>query len=493
MKALATFDFPRGSRVCALLFVTALFPLSSSAYLVDGTKWLRGEAVFYVSLPGLSAADVSWNSAVIDALDTWTNETVFNFTVVEEYKDPCIADGVSTIDFSKDFCGSEFGENTLAVAVRRFERQELGPDNIIEGDIVVNAGEKYDIYDGPLVQSSLSYRGLDFRRIALHELGHVIGLDHEQMNPAIMAPAISDFFELQDDDIAGVEALYSGLNKCNIKRLSFGTTTESLGSNDCMVQELTVGGSDDSYIDLYQFEVSQFAEFEFLVNSKTLDTVLLLATEDLEYLAVETASTGDCDSTLNLELEAGSYFLMVNTWDIPIKAECGVVGDYTLTASFSTQGQPQLGPSTSVLGSFAEATFSGGISANDGASFGNMFGSTDSLDITANISVDASHIGQPGFLVVAAMLPDQLLMLNDRGQFVDRGSAASPLVVFRRKLLQKSEQLLIAQDLIPMEVGVLQLEADIFVGYGLDADPDEVHYHAIPMNLIVRPADQVGI
>ena len=46
----------------------------------------------------------------------------------------------------------------------------------------------------------------------------MIGLDHEDTNQAIMAPAISDLFELQEDDIAGVEALYSGLDNCEIKR-----------------------------------------------------------------------------------------------------------------------------------------------------------------------------------------------------------------------------------------------------------------------------------
>ena len=78
----------------------AVFPLSSSAYLLDGTKWLRGEALFYVSMPGFSASEISWSSAVIDALDAWTNNTIFNFTVVEEYKDPCAVDGFSSIDFS---------------------------------------------------------------------------------------------------------------------------------------------------------------------------------------------------------------------------------------------------------------------------------------------------------------------------------------------------------------------------------------------------------
>jgi len=463
----------------------ALLPSTSSAYLIDGTKWLRGEAEFYVNIPGFAASEISWNSAVIDALNNWTNKTVFTFTVVEEDKDPCAVDGFSSIDFSEDFCGSEFGENTLAVAVRRFEGQDLGPPNIIEGDIVVRSGERYDIFDGPLLQFGFDNNGLDFKRIALHELGHVIGLDHEEFSPAIMAPTLSDVFELQEDDIAGVEALYSGLDKCEIKRLSFGSSSGSLSSGDCKVQELTVGGSDDSYIDLYQFEVSQPSQFEFSASSDTLDTVLLLATSDLEYLAVETGSSDNCNSTLTQTLEAGSYFLMVNTFDIPVNADCGVFGDYSLTVNFSTQAQSQLGPPTSMLGAFSQASFTGGISADDGASFGNVFSPWDSLDITAEITVDPVHVGEPGFLMVAALLPGQLLMLNEQNQFVDVSAAGSPLAIFRRKTLAVAEQIEIVNDLVPGLLGIFQVEANIVVGYGLNANPDEVYYHTTPMNLIV--------
>ena len=467
-----------------------MLPSTSSAYLIDGTKWLRGEAEFYVAVPGLSASEISWNSAVIDALNNWSANTLFNFTVREETKDPCVVDGFSSIDFSEDFCGSEFGANTLAVATRRFEKQELGPPNIIEGDIVVNDAERYDIFDGPLVQFGLLDRGLDFKRIVLHELGHVIGLDHEEANPAIMGPTISDVFELQADDIAGVELLYSGPDNCETMRLSFGSSTESLNSSDCTVRELTVGGSDDSYIDLYQFEVSQSAQFEFSASSDTLDTVLLLATTDLEYLAVEIGSSDDCNSTLTQNLEVGSYFLMVNTFDIPVNANCGLSGDYGLSANYTTETQFQLGPPTSLLGSFSQASFIGGISADDGASFGNVFSPWDSLDITAEITVDPVHVGEPGFLLVAALLPDALLMLNEEDQFVDVSAADSPLAIYRRKVLSETEQLDIVKDLLPGPLGIFQLEANFVVGYGLDANPDEVYYHTTPMNLIV--ATQAG-
>ncbi|MEC7187337.1 MAG: hypothetical protein VXW45_02715, partial [Pseudomonadota bacterium] len=224
---------------------------------------------------------------------------------------------------------------------------------------------------------------------------------------------------------------------------------------------------------------------EFSASSDTLDTVLLLATTDLEYLAVETGPSDDCDSTLTQTLEAGSYFLMVNTFDIPVNADCGVSGDYSLTAKFSTEAQSQLGPPTSLLGAFSQASFTGGISADDGASFGNVFSPWDSLDITAVITVDSVHVGEPGFLMVAALLPDQLLMLNEQDQFVDVSAAGSALAIFRRKVLAETEQIEIVDDLVPGLLGIFQLEANVVVGYGLDANPDEVFYHMTPMNLIV--------
>jgi len=51
---------------------------------------------------------------------------------------------------------------------------------------------------------------MDFRRVAVHELGHALGLAHENNPniPAIMAPTISNIEKPQPDDINGVRALY---------------------------------------------------------------------------------------------------------------------------------------------------------------------------------------------------------------------------------------------------------------------------------------------
>jgi predicted phage tail protein len=55
---------------------------------------------------------------------------------------------------------------------------------------------------------------IDFRRVALHEFGHVLGLNHPdqagQTVSSVMRSNTGDIDRLQPDDIAGVQALYSG-------------------------------------------------------------------------------------------------------------------------------------------------------------------------------------------------------------------------------------------------------------------------------------------
>jgi hypothetical protein len=54
----------------------------------------------------------------------------------------------------------------------------------------------------------------DVETVALHEIGHILGLQHTTVNGAIMFPTVSDNFTLrvlQEDDVSGAQALYPGL------------------------------------------------------------------------------------------------------------------------------------------------------------------------------------------------------------------------------------------------------------------------------------------
>ena len=51
----------------------------------------------------------------------------------------------------------------------------------------------------------------DIETVALHEIGHILGLQHTSVNGAVMFPSVSDNFTLrtlQDDDLRGIRDLY---------------------------------------------------------------------------------------------------------------------------------------------------------------------------------------------------------------------------------------------------------------------------------------------
>jgi hypothetical protein len=211
---------------------------------------------------------------------------------------------------------------------------------------------------------------------------------------------------------------------------------------------------------------------------------LILADRDLNYLEFDDKTSGLCSSTLSTTLFRGSYLLLANTFVEPIKAECGNTGVYTLQASFSSSALKPLGRPVSLLGTPFAARFYGGVSNDRGQSYGNNFNPDSALDIEARIEVDPIHVGQPGFLVVAALLDDQILFLDPAGAFVE---SSGPFIRAQSLNLPAVQQLAIARDLVPAAVGITDLEVRLVVGYGLDANPAEVFFHQNPLSLVVTP------
>nr|MBA3273658.1 matrixin family metalloprotease [Chthoniobacterales bacterium] len=98
--------------------------------------------------------------------------------------------------------GDVFGSRVLAVTL------VISRDStILETDVLFNSKLTWDSYRG---SRSGAY---DFRRVALHEFGHVLGLghpdQHKQQVTAIMNSTISGIDSLQQDDINGARSLYN--------------------------------------------------------------------------------------------------------------------------------------------------------------------------------------------------------------------------------------------------------------------------------------------
>ena len=116
---------------------------------------------------------------------------------------------INHIFFDRSFFGESFGPNTLAITTR----WTIGGSQRVEADVVFNTAFQWSSYRGNL-RSSNGRDVWDIVRVALHELGHVLGLDHPddygQRVEALMNSTIGNRDSLTADDIAGALSLYGG-------------------------------------------------------------------------------------------------------------------------------------------------------------------------------------------------------------------------------------------------------------------------------------------
>ncbi|MBA3848720.1 MAG: hypothetical protein C0502_01835 [Opitutus sp.] len=116
--------------------------------------------------------------------------------------------GINETFFSPTIFGDEFGPSAIAVTTS-YLSTVLQPDGTYrrtQSDIVFNSAKTWDSYRGVLRNAT------DFRRVALHELGHLLGLDHPdeagQSVSAIMNSRVSSTDTLQQDDKDGIHFMY---------------------------------------------------------------------------------------------------------------------------------------------------------------------------------------------------------------------------------------------------------------------------------------------
>ncbi len=153
----------------------------------------------------LSDGSTSFNQVALNALNVW-NQYLVHLHLTGKTNSPVPPaedDDEMSAFFSDKVFGKDFGAGTLAITMF------LSRDNGVleESDTIFNTAYTWDSYRGPL-RSGVQ----DLRRVAIHEFGHALGLDHpdthHQQVVAIMNSAESDLDTVQADDIAGVRSLY---------------------------------------------------------------------------------------------------------------------------------------------------------------------------------------------------------------------------------------------------------------------------------------------
>ena len=154
----------------------------------------------------------SWDTNAADALALWNTVMPNFFTVDFTAHQPCDAgDAVNTVGFAPDHCGEGFGD---VIAFTRKTYAQRGERFVVtHADVVLNAQLCWDAYAGPLqlCRGTLGY-AIDLHRVVLHELGHVLGLEHPneagQSVTALMNRSLSDLDTLTPDDRTGAAFLY---------------------------------------------------------------------------------------------------------------------------------------------------------------------------------------------------------------------------------------------------------------------------------------------
>ncbi|HEY1581689.1 MAG TPA: DVUA0089 family protein [Chthoniobacterales bacterium] len=194
----------------ALVFSFLFLALTSSpAFVLEGQSWTRDRTVaIQTSLGGphpLIDGFASFNESAQDALNSWNLylQHLHCVAILGSPVIPSMDDDENSAFFSSTVYGDKFGSGVLAITLLSYRG-----DVFEESDTIFNTFYTWDSYRGALNPSLI-----DFHRVALHEFGHMLGLDHpdehKQTVVAIMNSHIGDIDSLQPDDIMGVESLYN--------------------------------------------------------------------------------------------------------------------------------------------------------------------------------------------------------------------------------------------------------------------------------------------
>jgi len=322
------------------LAATALLLLLSSAresfgFSLTDKSWTRNRTVvMHLSLPPgtgtFQDGFTSLGQSAEDALNIWNQHLAHMQFAVHRNSilPPERSDGDSSVFMSDTVYGDPFGSNTLAVTLV-FSRGST----TFETDVIFNNAFAYDSYRGNL-QPGVQ----DFHRIALHEFGHALGLNHpNQASPpqtvvAIMNSTIGNIDSLQPDDIAGAQSIYSNgppylasnpsSNLVNLSTRAFVSTGEN-----ALIGGFIVQGSQPATVILRAIGHSLRASG---INSPLTDPIMqlhgssgLIATSD-DWIDSSNATTiasyrldpsNSLESAIIATLNPGNYSVVVRAFD----------------------------------------------------------------------------------------------------------------------------------------------------------------------------------
>ncbi|PTX97710.1 matrixin family metalloprotease [Opitutus sp. ER46] len=297
----------RSASLAAALFAGLAGAVDVYAYTSLGGSWKNGSIPMRLQLDATAPAvtmplqdgSTSWNTIAQQSLAAWNAEmirsqltsTTSTSSAAEMY------DGINSVLFATTIYGDAFDSTTLGVTlVNYYDDYGLPTPQITEADLIINKNRTWNSYSGVIRSNPL-----DFRRVLLHELGHVIGLDHpDQANQnvtALMNSTVSNVAGLQTDDRSGANYLYPAASALPASNITLQPTAQSGAVGSSVALTFGLNGSTTPP------EKSLFLNYRWYFKASGASA----------YEPLFTVNTGTLSfGTLQL-LDAGSYYVQIQT------------------------------------------------------------------------------------------------------------------------------------------------------------------------------------